>query len=223
MNLTVPVLTLDGPSGSGKGAVSRAVARKLGWHYLDSGAIYRSLAVAVANRKISLGDEASVVEAARQLDLQFSYDPNFSVNLSGIDISTSIQTETCGNDASRIAAMPGVRKVLLQKQREFRQPPGLVADGRDMGTIVFSDAPFKFFLTASARVRAERRVKQLKEKGMNVTLEQIIAELLERDQRDKTRKTAPLVQAEDAILIDSSKMTIDQVVERVTNAYGFYN
>jgi cytidylate kinase len=211
------VLTLDGPSGAGKGAVSRAVARSLGWRYLDSGAIYRALALDVMARGIETRNEQAVIEAATRMDLEFGFDPDFSVILSGTEVSASIQSEACGNQASRLAAIPAVRKALLEKQRAFRKPPGLVADGRDMGTVVFPDARFKFFLTANPRIRAERRVKQLKEKGMDVNLDQIIIELLERDQRDANRDIAPLKQADGAILIDSSEMTIDQVVERVTD------
>lgn len=214
---SVPVLTLDGPSGAGKGTVSRAVARSLGWHYLDSGAIYRALAVEMIRRGIEPDDETAVVQAAGSLELEFVFDPDFAVMLSGTDISSMIQSEVCGNHASRLAAMPAVRKALLDRQRAFRKAPGLVADGRDMGTVVFPDARFKFFLTANPRIRAERRVKQLKEKGIDVNLDQIITELLERDQRDASREVAPLRQAAGAVLIDSSEMTIDQVIERVTN------
>jgi CMP/dCMP kinase len=217
MNAAAAVVTLDGPSGAGKGTVSRAVARRLGWHYLDSGAIYRALAVEILDLGISPDDENAVMDAASRMDLQFVFDPAFSVILGGKDISGRIQSEDCGNYASKLAAMPGVRKALLEKQRAFRRPPGLIADGRDMGTVVFSDAQIKIFLTASPKIRAERRVKQLKEKGMDVNLDQIITELLERDRRDQTRETAPLKQAEGAVFIDSSEMTIDQVVELVIN------
>lgn len=213
----VPVLTLDGPSGAGKGTISRAAAKKLGWHYLDSGAIYRALAVA----SMDLGldeDEAGIVESAGNLDLRFQCDPEYAVILSGKDITSRIQSEVCGNQASRLAAMPGVRAALLAKQRAFRQPPGLVADGRDMGTVVFQDALYKFFLTACPEIRAQRRVKQLKEKGMHVTLNQVIEELKQRDRRDETRQVAPLKAAVGAIVIDSSAMTIDEVVDRVTDA-----
>ncbi len=216
MSSVVPVLTLDGPSGAGKGTISRAVARNLGWHYLDSGAIYRGLAVEIMNRGIEPCDESAVIEAAGCMDLQFVFDPDFSVILSGTTITGKIQSETCGSSASQLAAMPGVRKALLKKQRAFRSPPGLVADGRDMGTVVFPDAQFKIFLTANPKIRAERRVKQLKEKGMDVTLDQIIIELLERDRRDEARQAAPLRQAERAVFIDSSEMAIDQVIECVS-------
>ena len=217
MNANIPVITLDGPSGAGKGTISRIIAKRLGWHYLDSGAIYRALAVETINLGISADDEVSVRTAAREMDLRFEFEAQFAVLLSGRDISAGLQSEACGNQASRIAAIASVREVLLQKQRDFRRLPGLVADGRDMGTVVFPDAPFKFFLTASAKVRGERRYKQLKEKGMNVNLDKIIDELLRRDQRDQNRKAAPLVRAEDAIPVDSSRITIDQVVERITN------
>lgn len=209
----VPVLTIDGPSGAGKGTVSRGLAKILGWHYLDSGSIYRALAVELQNLNISSRDESEVVAAAKSLNIEFRYDPNFAVILSGRNITSSLQTESCGSLASKIAAIGTVRNVLLEKQRAFRQVPGLVADGRDMGTVVFPDAPFKIFLTANATIRAERRYKQLKEKGIDVTLEQITAEIYARDQRDMERANAPLVQAADSVYIDSSDLTIDQVIE----------
>ena len=220
MSQEVPVLTIDGPSGAGKGTVSREVARRLGWHYLDSGAIYRALAVEMLDADLSDFDESCAIEAASRMDLRFVFDPEFAVILSGRDISAEIQSENCGNAASRLAAMPGVRNALVEKQRVFRCAPGLVADGRDMGTVIFPNAPFKIFLTANPRIRAERRVKQLKEKGMDVNLEQIISDLSERDRRDATRATAPLRPAPGALLIDSSEMTIDQVVQRVVNEVG---
>ncbi|MGH8477745.1 MAG: (d)CMP kinase [Methylococcales bacterium] len=217
MSDRVPVVTLDGPSGAGKGTVSRRVARKLGWHYLDSGAIYRTLAVEIMDSGID-DDEQRIIEAARRLDLTFVFDPDFRVILSGQDITADIQSEACGNRASRLAAMPGVREALLAKQRAFRKPPGLVADGRDMGTVVFPDARFKFFLTANPRIRAQRRVKQLKQKGMDVNLRKVIEDIQERDRRDETRQAAPLKEALGAVVIDSSEMTIYQVVKRVTEA-----
>ncbi|MGH8553871.1 MAG: (d)CMP kinase, partial [Methylococcales bacterium] len=215
MSDRVPVVTLDGPSGAGKGTVSRRVARKLGWHYLDSGAIYRTLAVEIMDSGID-DDEQRIIEAARRLDLTFVFDPDFRVILSGQDITADIQSEACGNRASRLAAMPGVREALLTNQRAFRKPPGLVADGRDMGTVVFPDARFKFFLTANPRIRAQRRVKQLKQKGMDVNLRKVIEDIQERDRRDETRQAAPLKEALGAVVIDSSEMTIYQVVKRVT-------
>lgn len=217
MSQNAPVLAIDGPSGAGKGTISRELAKRLGWHYLDSGAIYRALAVEMMNLESSHLNEAAAIEVAARMDLRFEFDPAFAVLLSSRNISDRIQSEACGNLASQLAAMPGVRKALIEKQRAFRRQPGLVADGRDMGTVIFPDARFKIFLTANPGIRAERRLKQLKEKEMDVTLEQIISDLLERDRRDQTRANAPLRQAEDALLIDSSEMTIDQVVARVAN------
>jgi cytidylate kinase len=214
MSADVPVLTIDGPSGAGKGTASRAVARQLGWHFLDSGAIYRSLAVAVLRSGTSLDDVDAIVRIAEGLDLQFTADDPPRVLLNGEDIAGQISTEACGNAASRIAAYGPVRKALLDKQREFRKAPGLVADGRDMGTVVFPDASFKIFLTASAEVRALRRYKQLKEKGIDVSLENLTKEIEERDRRDRERTEAPLVMAEGAVPIDSSELSIDQVVAR---------
>ena len=214
MSPAAPVLAIDGPSGAGKGTISRAVAKMLGWHYLDSGAIYRSLAIAVACDKVSLDDERSIVQLANHLDLAFRCDDQLTVLLNGEDITDRIQSESCGNDASKIAAYGLVREALLYKQRAFQQPPGLVADGRDMGTVVFPQAEFKIFLTAISDVRAERRYKQLKEKGIDVSLKDIRSELEERDRRDKARSNAPLVMAGDAVLIDTSELTIDEVVKR---------
>lgn len=215
MSTDVPVLTIDGPSGSGKGTASRAVAKALGWNFLDSGAIYRSLAIAVLRSGVSLDDLETIEQLARSMDLRFSADDPPRVYLNGEDIADEIPTETCGNTASRIAACGSVRKALLDKQREFRQAPGLVADGRDMGTVVFPDASFKVFLTASAEVRALRRHKQLMEKDINVSLADLTREIEERDRRDRERAEAPLVMAEGAILVDSSELTIQQVVAKV--------
>ncbi|CAL1241745.1 (d)CMP kinase [Candidatus Methylocalor cossyra] len=212
MSTDVPVLTIDGPSGSGKGTVSRAVAQRLGWHFLDSGAIYRALAVAAARTGTALDDIAAIVRLAETMDLRFTADDPARILLDGVDISAEIPTESCGNAASRIAAHGPVRKALLEKQRAFRKPPGLVADGRDMGTVVFPDAPFKVFLTASAAVRAERRYKQLKEKGIDVNLQTLTQEIEERDRRDRERVEAPLVMAEGAVLVDSSDLTIEEAI-----------
>lgn len=214
MSTNIPVLTIDGPSGAGKGTAARAVARKLGWHFLDSGAIYRSLAVAVLRAGTPLDDVEAIAAVAEGLDLCFTAGDPPQVLLDGVDIAGEITTETCGNTASRIAAYGPVRKALLAKQKEFRQAPGLVADGRDMGTVVFADAPCKIFLTASAEVRAQRRYKQLIEKGIHVTLARLTEEIEERDRRDRERAVAPLVRAEGAVLIDSSDHTIDQVIAR---------
>ncbi len=215
MNASIPVLTIDGPSGSGKGTVSRAVARRLGWHFLDSGAIYRSLAIAVLRAGIPLDQEADIVALAETMALAFTADEPPRVLLNGENIADEIGSETCGNAASRIAASGPVRRALLAKQQAFRRWPGLVADGRDMGTVVFRDAGYKVFLTASAEVRALRRLKQLKDKGLNVNLVDLTREIEDRDRRDRERAEAPLVMAEGAVLVDSSALDIDQVIDRV--------
>jgi len=220
MSNNIPVLTIDGPSGSGKGTVSRAVARSLGWHFLDSGAIYRSLAIAVLWNNIALDSESEIVRMAEDMDLSFTADDPPKVLLGGEDIAEEIGSETCGNTASRIAASGPVRKALLDKQREFRQFPGLVADGRDMGTVVFADAEHKVFLTASAEVRALRRLKQLKDKGLDVNLASLTREIEERDRRDRERAEAPLMVADGALLVDSSNMDIQQVIYHVLNYVG---
>ena len=211
----VPVLTIDGPSGSGKGTVSRAVARELGWHFLDSGAIYRSLAIAVTRAQIPFEDEQRIADLGLAMDLTFSSDDPPKVYLSGEDIAGEIGLETTGNAASRVAQIGLVRRALLDKQQSFRQTPGLVADGRDMGTIVFKDAAHKVFLTASAEVRALRRLKQLKDKGLDVNLDGLTREIEERDRRDRERAEAPLVMAEGALHIDSSNLPIPEVIRQV--------
>ncbi|MDP3332770.1 MAG: (d)CMP kinase, partial [Methylococcaceae bacterium] len=170
MVMTVPVLTIDGPSGAGKGTISRLVAKKLGWNYLDSGSIYRSLAIALLQQTVDLADEAAIVKVAETMDLAFECGDELIVKLNGVDITAQLGLETTGNTASIIAVLPEVRQALLQKQQNFRQSPGLVADGRDMGTVVFPDATSKVFLTASAEERARRRYKQLKEKGIDANL-----------------------------------------------------
>ncbi len=215
--MNVPVLTIDGPSGAGKGSVSRAVAKKLGWHYLDSGSIYRSLAIAVIKASINLDNVKAITDLARDLELEFECHDELTVKLNGEDITAQLATETTGNTASVIAAYPEVRAVLLQKQKDFRKSPGLVADGRDMGTIVFPDAEYKVFLTASAMERAKRRYKQLIEKGIDANLVRITREIEERDRRDQQRKTAPLTRADDAYYIDSSDMALQKVIEEVMN------
>ncbi len=215
MVMDIPVLTIDGPSGAGKGTVSRSVAKKLGWNYLDSGSIYRSLAISLLQKDIDLANVKDVVATAQVMDLAFQCDDELIVKLNGVDITAQLGTEATGNVASIVAAIPEVRQVLLQKQKDFKKSPGLVADGRDMGTVVFPDADIKVFLTASATKRAERRYKQLMEKGIDVNIRQITREIEERDCRDKGRKTAPLAQAEDALFIDSSALTIEAVIEQV--------
>ncbi|MGZ4955442.1 MAG: (d)CMP kinase [Methylobacter sp.] len=215
--MTVPVLTIDGPSGAGKGTVSRAVAKKLGWNYLDSGSIYRSLAVAALKQQADLEDEAAIVNIARTMALEFDCGDELIVKLDGEDITSQLGLESTGNAASVVAALPEVRSVLLQKQKDFKQLPGLVADGRDMGTVVFPDAENKVFLTASAAERAKRRYKQLIEKGNDANLTQITHEIEERDRRDMERKAAPLAMASDALYIDSSDMTLESVIDEVLN------
>ncbi len=213
--MNVPVLTIDGPSGAGKGTISRAIAKKLGWNYLDSGAIYRSLAIAAIDKKIDLQNVAEVAEIAEKMQLAFTCDTELQVTLDGTDITARLPSEATGSAASTIAAYPEIRAVLLQKQKDFRQAPGLVADGRDMGTVVFVDAPIKVFLTASATERASRRFKQLKEKGIDANLDQITRDIELRDRRDSERKIAPLIPADDAIYLDSSDMSIEEVIAKV--------
>jgi cytidylate kinase len=216
----IPVLTIDGPSGAGKGTAARAVAARLGWNFLDSGAIYRGLAIAAVDRGVSCEDEAGLRALAHALDLVFEAEPAPRVLLWGADIGGRIVTEECGNLASKLAAFPAVRRALLDKQRSFRRLPGLVADGRDMGTVVFPDAPYKVFLTASAEVRALRRYNQLKQKGIDVSLLRLTEEIEERDRRDRERKTAPLKAAEDAVVIDSSALSVEEVIQTCLAVVG---
>ena len=212
----MPILTIDGPSGSGKGTIAQMMARELGWHYLDSGAIYRVLAFASLKHQIPASDEGALVKLAQHLDLQFELDENgLKVLLEGQEVSQQIRTEKAGNAASKVAVIPSVRAALLQRQRDFAQAPGLVTDGRDMGTVVFPDAQFKEFLTASAEERALRRHKQLKEKGIESNLSDLIAEISERDKRDSERKVAPLLPAKDALILDSTELGISAVYEKV--------
>jgi len=214
---TVPVITIDGPSGAGKGSLSYMLATHLGWHLLDSGALYRVTGQACLIEGVSWDDHPAVTEVARHLDVTFSLAANGEtlVAYKGVDVSGAIRTEAGGRGASTVAAIPGVRNALLQRQREFMQPPGLVADGRDMGTVVFRDAPLKFFLTASASERAERRYKQLIAKGESVSLARLLEDIRERDDRDSSRQISPLVPAEDAIVIDSSATPITDVFAQV--------
>lgn len=217
MSGAVPVVAIDGPSGSGKGTVAREVALRLGWHLLDSGAIYRLLALASERLGIATDDEPGLVDTAHGSRMEFRPRPEGDplVLLDHQDVSGEIRTETCGDRASQVAAYPAVRAALLQRQRDFRQPPGLVADGRDMGTVVFPDAPLKIFLTASVEERARRRYKQLKDQGASVNLTDLSEEIAARDRRDADRPVSPLVPAPDAIRLDTTGVTVDEVVERV--------
>ena len=209
---TVPVITIDGPSGSGKGTLARAVADALGWHLLDSGALYRIVGAMCIRQGVSFADEDQVVELAASLDIQFDED---KVLVDGDDLTDEIRTEDAGLNASKVAQMPGVRAAVFELQRRFRRAPGLVADGRDMGTVVFTDAALKIFLDASAEERAQRRYKQLKNKGLSVRLPGLLAQIEERDARDRGRAIAPLKPADDAQVVDSTSMSIEAVVELV--------
>jgi cytidylate kinase len=213
----VPVMTIDGPSGSGKGTVSRAAARALGWGLLDSGALYRLAALAARKAGVSLEDGPRLAALAGGLDLKFGADTAGEevVWLDGEEVTGALRTEEAGNDASKVAALPLLRAALLERQRRFAIPPGLVADGRDMGTVVFPHAEVKIFLTASAAERAARRHKQLKEKGVAATLAALSLEIAERDRRDTNRAISPLIPSADAVLLDTTGMSVDQVVERV--------
>ncbi|WP_257793877.1 (d)CMP kinase [Paenalcaligenes niemegkensis] len=208
----VPVITIDGPTASGKGTVAQRVAEHLGWHVLDSGALYRLTALACLNIQTSLNDEEAVALVASQLDVSFKADKVF---LSQADVSQDIRAEHVGNTASKIAAYPQLRLALLQRQRDFQVEPGLVADGRDMGTIVFPDANLKIFLVADVQSRAERRAKQLKAKGISANLTSLLEDMQARDLRDSSRASAPLVAADDAYVIDSSNLTIEETVGKV--------
>ncbi len=215
--MSVPVLTIDGPSGAGKGTVSRAIAKKLGWNYLDSGSIYRALAIATLDQNLDLHDEVAVVNVAQKMELTFECNEELIVKLDGIDITSRLATEETGSAASQIAALPNVRGALMEKQRDFQKLPGLVADGRDMGTVVFPEAQYKVFLTADVSIRAKRRYKQLIEKGICANLQRITQEVEERDRRDRERSVAPLAKAKGALYIDSSEMNITLVVNQVLN------
>ena len=210
----VPVITIDGPSASGKGTLASVVARRLGFHYLESGALYRVLGL-ISLREGSL-EEARLAGFAAAMDVVFR---DGEILLEDEDVSDKVRSEPCGVRASEVAGLPAVRRALLERQRSFRRPPGLVADGRDMGTVVFPDAALKIFLTASPEVRAERRYKQLKEKGINANLRALSRDLQERDERDRNRAVAPLVPAADAQVLDSSALSIEQVADLILKLY----
>lgn len=214
---TPPVITIDGPTASGKGTIAHRVAQALGWAVLDSGALYRLTALVSQQQNIDIADVAALVQAATQLDIRFDAD---QVLLAGVDVAAAIRHEDIGNLASKIAAIGPVRAALLERQRAFLNVPGLVADGRDMGTVVFPDAPLKVFLVADVQARAERRCKQLKEKGFSANLTDLMEDMRTRDARDSNRASAPLVAAHDAHTIDSSGLTIDETVQAVLDLWS---
>ncbi len=211
-----PVIAIDGPSASGKGTVAQRVAQALGFHYLDSGALYRLVALKVLQDGHNLDDETQLADVARNLNVVFQ---DSAILLGGCDVTDDIRTEQCGILASQLAAYPGVRAALTDRQRAFRQQPGLVADGRDMGSVIFPDASLKVFLTASAEIRAQRRYKQLMEKGINANIADLLQDIKNRDDRDRNRSIAPLQQLHDAQLLDTSSLTISQAENTVLSWY----
>lgn len=212
-----PIIAIDGPSGSGKGTVSRAVAQVLGWHFLDSGALYRLVALQGLRQGLEPDDEAGHTQLASQMRIRFGSRPDGGelVFLEGADVTNDLRSEATGSAASRVAAMPAVRTALFSRQQRFAEPPGLVADGRDMGTVVFPTAGLKIFLTATPEERAQRRHKQLKDKGVDVSLAALSREIAERDARDTGRKVAPLKAATDAVVLDSTGLDVEEVVARI--------
>lgn len=215
MTALAPAITVDGPSGVGKGTLCKALAKFFNWNLLDSGAIYRVFALAALHHQIDIASEEALVFFAAHLDVRFAtQNGQLHVILEGEDVTSKIRVETIGNAASQLAVFPGVREALLHRQRAFRYAPGLIADGRDMGTVVFPDAPVKIFLDASSEERANRRMLQLQEKGFSVSFERLLAEIRARDDRDRSRSIAPLVADSDALLLDSTSMSIDEVIEK---------
>jgi cytidylate kinase len=216
--VTIPVITIDGPSGTGKGTISLRLAKQLGWHFLDSGALYRLVAYGAEQNRLDFNDIPAIADYARTLPVRFdaqdlSSEPK--IYLDDQEVTEAIRSEAAGNAASKVAAMSAVREALLQRQRDFRQEPGLVADGRDMGTTVFRDALLKIYLTASPKIRARRRHKQLKEKGIDVSLSALVKDITERDERDANRSVSPLKPADDAVMVDTSSLSIEEVMALV--------
>ena len=216
--MPVTVVTIDGPSGSGKGTIAALLARELNWGLLDSGALYRLTALAAMNHGVDFADETSLEVLAGHLDVQFlpaADGAGLTIILEGEQVGANLRTEEVGAMASKVAALPGVRKALLQRQRDFAEKPGLIADGRDMGTVVFPQAPLKVFLTASAEERAKRRLQQLQEKGIDANFDRLLTDIKARDERDSNRAVAPLKPADDAVVLDSTRMSIQEVFNKV--------